>query len=323
MIGRKLGHYRILDRLATGGMGVVWLAEDETLRRRVALKTLRDDITASAERLARFEREAKAIAALNHPNIVTLHSIEEVDGVRFLIMEYVEGRPLDEVIPAGGLPLPEFLRIALPIADALAAAHARGITHRDLKPANVVVGEGGRVKILDFGLAKLQVPDSTAIYGRELQSTLTREGTVVGTLHYMSPEQLQLKPVDHRTDLFSLGIVLYEMATGDLPFGGESAAQVISSVLRDHPRRLDDADRRLPAEIAELVQGCLEKDVEKRTGSAAAVRDELERIARGLETGTVSRVPSPLRRLARRLRQRTSAPALAGAVAVVAAVAAV
>ncbi len=305
MIGRTLGHYKILERLGSGGMGVVWLAEDLHLKRRVALKMLREDLATSPDKMTRFEREAKAIAALNHPNIVTIHSIEEVDGVRFLAMEYVEGRTLDELIPAGGFPLAEFLRIAVPIADALAAAHARGIVHRDLKPANVVVGDDGRVKVLDFGLAKLHGAEATQIYGRELETTLTQEGTVVGTLHYMSPEQLQLKHVDHRTDLFSLGIVLYEMATGDLPFRGESAAQVITSVMRDEPRRLDDLDDRLPPEIADVVSRCLEKDPQRRVGSGAEIRDRLREVALALETGQVHAASTRLKRLVGRVRRRT------------------
>jgi TolB-like protein/tRNA A-37 threonylcarbamoyl transferase component Bud32/Tfp pilus assembly protein PilF len=311
LIGRTLGHYRIVERLGAGGMGVVWLAEDTKLKRRVALKMLREDLARSPEKLARFEREAKAVAALNHPNIVTIHSIEEIDGVRFLAMEYVEGRTLDELIPAGGLSLPELLKVAVPVADALAAAHAGGITHRDLKPANVLVGADGRVKVLDFGLAKLQAPESTQVYGREHPPSLTQEGTVVGTLHYMSPEQLQLKHVDHRSDLFALGIVLYEMATGDLPFRGESAAQVISSVLRDEPRRLDDVDARLPAEIGDLVARCLQKDPARRPAAAAEVRDQLTQVARALETGQVHAASARLRRMAARVRRRPPARALA------------
>jgi TolB-like protein/Tfp pilus assembly protein PilF/tRNA A-37 threonylcarbamoyl transferase component Bud32 len=315
LIGRTLGHYRILERLGSGGMGVVWLAEDLHLKRRVALKTLREDLANSPEKMTRFEREAKAIAALNHPNIVTIHSIEEVDGIRFLAMEYVEGKTLDELIPAGGFPLAEFLRIASPVADALAAAHARGIVHRDLKPANIVVGDDGRVKVLDFGLAKLHSAEATQIYGRELETTLTQEGTVVGTLHYMSPEQLQLRHIDHRSDLFSLGIVLYEMATGDLPFRGESAAQVITSVMRDEPRRLDDMDDRLPPEIADVVARCLEKDPQRRIGSGAEIRDRLHEVALALETGHVNGASTRLRRIAGRVRRRAHAAGYLGALA--------
>ena len=318
LIGRTLGHYRILDRLGSGGMGVVWLAEDLRLKRRVALKMLREDLASSPEKLARFEREAKAVAALNHPNIVTLHAIEEIDGVRFLAMEYVEGRTLDEVIPADGLGLAELLRIAIPVADALAAAHARGVTHRDLKPSNVLVGTDGRIKVLDFGLAKLHAQEATAIYGREAQSTLTQEGTVVGTLHYMSPEQLQLKHVDHRSDLFSFGVLLYEMATGELPFRGESAAQVITAVLRDEPRALERAEARLPGEITSLMRRCLEKDVGKRLASASEARDRLRAVAHGLETGQLRAGSSRLRRLAGRVRRRTRPAATVTAVAALA-----
>jgi TolB-like protein/Tfp pilus assembly protein PilF/tRNA A-37 threonylcarbamoyl transferase component Bud32 len=303
LIGRTLGHYRILDRLGSGGMGVVWLAEDLRLKRRVALKMLRQDLASSPEKLARFEREAKAVAALNHPNIVTLHAIEEAEGVRFLAMEYVDGRTLDEIIPADGLGLAEILRIAIPVADALAAAHARGVTHRDLKPSNVLVGADGRIKVLDFGLAKLQSQEATAIYGREVQSTLTQEGTVVGTLHYMSPEQLQLKHVDHRSDLFSFGVLLYEMATGELPFRGESAAQVITAVLRDEPRAFERVEARLPPAVVDLVRHCLEKDVGKRLASAGEARDRLRAVARSLETGQMRAGSSRLRRLVGRVRR--------------------
>jgi TolB-like protein/tetratricopeptide (TPR) repeat protein/tRNA A-37 threonylcarbamoyl transferase component Bud32 len=323
LIGRTLGHYRIVDRLGSGGMGVVWLAEDLTLKRRVALKMLRQDLASSPEKLARFEREAKAVAALNHPAIVTLHAIEEADGVRFLVMEYVEGRTLDELIPADGLPLPELLRIAIPVADALAAAHAGGVTHRDLKPSNVLVGGDGRVKVLDFGLAKLHPQEATAVYGREPLSTLTQEGTVVGTLHYMSPEQLQLKHIDHRSDLFAFGVLLYEMATGELPFRGESAAQVITAVLRDEPRQLERAEARLPADVVDLMRACLEKDVGRRLASAAEARDRLKAVAHGLETGQIQAGASRLRRLVGRVRRRTPPATLASGAALVVALVAI
>lgn len=313
MIGQTLDHYRIVDRLGSGGMGVVWLAEDLRLRRRVALKMLREDLANAPDKAIRFEREAKAIAALSHPNIVTIHAIEKIDGHRFLAMEHLEGQTLADLIPPTGFPLLELLRIAAPVADALAAAHARGITHRDLKPANIFVTSDGRVKVLDFGLAKLQEGEVTRIYGQEFESSLTQEGTVVGTLHYMSPEQLQLRHVDQRSDLYSFGVVLYEMATGDLPFGGESAAQVITAVLRDRARRIDDLDTRLPTELAELVASCLEKDPGRRLASAAEARERLVALSHALETGALSLAGSRLRRLvggANRMKLRRLAVAL-------------
>jgi len=275
MIGRTLGHYKILDRLGAGGMGVVWLAEDLALGRRVALKMLRDDVATSPEKRARFEREARSVAALNHPNIVTLYSVEEADGVRFLAMEYVPGRTLDDLLRPGGLPVGDLLRIGDGIAAALDEAHRHGIVHRDLKPSNVLIGDDGRVKVVDFGLARSFATGDSPLGDRLRQTSLTQEGLAVGTLHYMSPEQLQNRPVDQRTDLFALGIVLYEMATGEMPFGGESAAQVISAVLRDPPRSLHGAGGRLPPQVADLIQALLAKDPGERPASAAEVRATL------------------------------------------------
>jgi eukaryotic-like serine/threonine-protein kinase len=306
MIGRTLGHYKILDRLGAGGMGVVWLAEDLELGRRVALKMLRDDVATSPEKRARFEREARAVAALNHSNIVTLFSVEEADGVRFLAMEYVEGRPLDDLLRPGGVPMAELLRIGAAIAAALDEAHRHGIVHRDLKPSNVLIGEGGRVKVVDFGLARSLSGDSSPFGFRPRETSLTQDGLAVGTLHYMSPEQLQNRPVDQRTDLFALGIVLYEMATGEMPFDGESAAQVISAVLRDPPRRLHGTGERLPPQIADLINALLAKEPADRPASAAEVRTVLEatqllfrsetEALPASATGSARRAPASLRR---------------------------
>jgi serine/threonine protein kinase len=208
MVGSALGHYRILSRLGAGGMGEVYRAADTRLGREVALKVLPAHLTRDPERLARIEREARTLAALNHRNIVTVHSIEEAQGIRFLTMELVEGQTLDEAIPRGGLPLDRFLAIATALADALAAAHERGVVHRDLKPANVMLTRDGQVKVLDFGLAKLE----EFLAGGELTNLptdtvaqLSQEGHLVGTFPYMSPEQLQGRPVDHRSDVFALG----------------------------------------------------------------------------------------------------------------------
>ena len=292
MIGSQLAHYRILAKLGEGGMGIVYLAEDERLHRKVALKTLPPALAEDPHRLARFEREVKSVAALNHPNIVTIYSVEETDGKRFFTMEHVEGKTLAQLIPREGLPLKEFLRIAVPLADALAAAHAKGIQHRDLKPGNVMVNADGRVKVLDFGLAKLREHEQTEAMGFHPQTTLTQEGLAIGTLAYMAPEQLRMLSTDHRADLFSLGVVLYEMATGRCPFLGQSTAEVISAILRDQPPRTYEENAKIPPEIDAILRRCLEKEPAKRIGSAVEVRDALAEVARAVDLGqTQSRPP--------------------------------
>jgi serine/threonine protein kinase len=212
-------------------MGDVYLAEDLTLDRDVALKVLPAALADHPERRARFTREAKAVAALNHPNIVTLHSVEEADGMHFITMELVKGKTLAEMLPAEGFALGTFFAIAIPLTDALAAAHQRGIAHRDLKPANVMVSDDGRVKVLDFGLAAA-TPDCVNRDGHEvLTRSATQDGHIIGTPAYLSPEQAEGKPVDARSDIFSLGVVFYEMVTGERPFGGDTLASLVSSIL--------------------------------------------------------------------------------------------
>src|SRR5262245_40874859 len=230
MIGKILGHYTILSELGKGGMGEVYVAEDSTLRRKVALKMLPADLASNPSRVERFKREAEAIAALNHPNIVTIYSVEEAQNTHFLTMELVEGKRLSELISAEGMDPESFLKIAIQIAEAISAAHGKGIIHRDLKPANILISQEGRVKILDFGLAK--VSDSVWNAGVTQFPTreLTQEGMIVGTIPYMSPEQLQGRSIDHRTDIFSLGIIFYEMIIGTRPFQGESHPEIISSI---------------------------------------------------------------------------------------------
>ena len=236
--GTKLGPYEIISLLGAGGMGEVYRAKDTKLHREVAIKVLPADVASSPDRLRRFEREATTVAALNHPNIVTIFGIEESGGHCYIAMELVEGDTLGRMIAPGGMPLAKIFDIAIPLADALAAAHDKGIVHRDLKPANVMVTKEGRVKVLDFGLAKLTAagqggssPDDVT-----MSAPLTRKGMIIGTVPYMSPEQLKSDPLDHRTDLFSLGIMLYEMATGQRPFKGHKSAEMMSSILRDTPR---------------------------------------------------------------------------------------
>ncbi len=305
MIGRTLSHYRILDKLGEGGMGVVYLAEDTRLQRKVALKFVPPEMAHDRELLRRFEREAKAVAALNHPNIVTLYSVEEADGLRFLTMEHVEGKTLEQMIPAGGLDTRELLKLAVPMAEALAAAHARGITHRDFKPGNIMVTPEGRVKVLDFGLAKLlhSDVDATQLHGLP-RDTLTREGRIIGTLAYMAPEQLQGRVPDARVDVFALGVVLYEMATGVCPFHGSNPADLISAVLRDQPAAMRRLKPDLLPGLNEIVLRCLQKAPEARFQSAAEARDALASAVQRLTTEEVLRgrgfsVPLPGSRASR------------------------
>jgi serine/threonine protein kinase/tetratricopeptide (TPR) repeat protein len=281
--GHHLGPYKILAALGAGGMGEVYRACDTRLDREIALKVLPAEVAAEPDRLARFEREAKSVAALNHPNIVVLHSIEEAAGVRFLTMELVDGEPLDRLVVAGGQPLTRVLDVAIAIADALAAAHAKGIVHRDLKPANVVVTRDGRVKVLDFGLAKLaNAPAADAARTVTAGAPISSLGQVVGTVPYMSPEQLRGEPVDARSDLFSLGILVYELASGRRPFGGTTTADVTSAILRDPPPPLSSLRADLPPDVAKTIERCLEKDVERRARTAKDVRAELEHARRAL-----------------------------------------
>lgn len=271
--GTRLGPYEILMCLGSGGMGEVYRATDTKLGRDVALKVLPAEMAHDPERLARFRREAKALAQLDHPNIVTIYSVEECEGIHFLTMQLVEGTALDRLIPAGGLPLKQIVEIASALGEALEAAHEKGIVHRDLKPANVMVSKDSRVKVLDFGLAK----DVHAgnVGGATLTSSQTQVGVVMGTPAYMSPEQTSGRPLDHRTDIFSLGVVLHEMATGRRPFEGSSSAELISAILRDDPPCVTDVRPDLPGDLARIVRRCLEKDPRRRLQTARDVSNEL------------------------------------------------
>jgi TolB-like protein/predicted Ser/Thr protein kinase len=286
LIGQTISRYRILEKLGAGGMGEVYLAEDTELRRKVALKVLPEEMASDPERLERFKREARAVAALNHPNIVTIYSVEEVEGVHFLTMEMVEGKTLADLVPVQGLQLDRFFELAIPIAEALSVAHEKGITHRDLKPANIMVGDDGRVRVLDFGLAKLR-PEAPADEEETQLATevVTREGLAIGTAPYMSPEQVQGKTVDHRSDIFSLGILYYEMATGGRPFKGDSSADLVSSILRDTPDSVTDLKMEMPRHLGRIIRHCLEKDPERRFQAAKDVRNELEGLRREVESG--------------------------------------
>ncbi len=283
--GQTLGAYQIIALLGSGGMGDVYRARDTRLGRDVALKVLPAAVTAEPGRLERFDREARAIAALNHPHIVTIYSTEEAEGVRFLTMELVDGRTLDQLITGSGLPLPRFLELAIPLADALAAAHQKHITHRDLKPGNVMLSHEGRVKVLDFGLARIAAPGNPDDGLAETMAPITSAGVVVGTMPYMSPEQVEGRALDPRSDLFSLGIMFYEMLSGDRPFKGTSSPALMSAILRDPAPDIRDRRPDLPAEIARLIGRCLAKHPDERVQTARDVFNELRHIQSQRESG--------------------------------------
>ena len=293
MIAKSLSHYEIVAKIGAGGMGEVYRAHDPRLGRDVALKVLPEAVSAHSDRLARFEREAKTLAALNHPHIVTIYSIEESEGIRFLTMELIEGDGLGNLVPAGGMPLKRALDLAIALADALAAAHDKGIVHRDLKPSNVMVTKDRRLKVLDFGLAKPAGADGpnpdfslAGTQAMSIETPVSAEGVVVGTVPYMAPEQVRGEPVDARADLFSFGILLYEMLTGNRPFAGKTQADVSSSILRDTPVPVQSLRADVPRDLERIVGRCLEKDCERRFQTAKDVRNELEIVRREVTAGT-------------------------------------
>ncbi len=321
MIGRTIGHYRVLSELGRGGMGVVYEAEDTKLGRRVALKVLPPELAGDSERLARLRRESRAVASINHPNIVTIYSVDEIDGHVFLSLEKVEGATLERHVPRGGVDLEEFFEISVPLADAVSAAHEEGVIHRDLKPSNVMLTPQGRVKVLDFGLAKLRRaegdPDAT-VHSTE---TLTTGGRVGGTIPFMSPEHLRGEPVDHRSDVFSLGVILYYMATGKRPFRGGSSADVASSILRDEPSSVSELRAGLPNHLGRIIRHAMEKAPDRRFQSAKDLRNELEDLRRELFAGEGSATAVALPAARRRSRSLVAGAAIA-ALLVVAALAA-
>ena len=285
-LGSLIAHYRVISRLGQGGMGAVYLAGDTLLDRRVALKVLPPDLAADPERMHRFVQEAKLASSLTHPNIAYIHEIGQHGDFWFLAMEYVEGAPLSARIREGPLPLPDILHIGVQIADALDAAHAKGIVHRDIKPANLMLTPRGHVKVLDFGLAKLEKTPQTA----EDTQLLTTAGMLLGTVEYMSPEQALGRDVDHRTDIFSLGVVLYEMATGRLPFAGTSAPETISRILQTQPDAIARFNYELPEELERAVRKCLEKERERRYQSARDLLVDLKNLER--DAGPQTAVPA-------------------------------
>jgi serine/threonine protein kinase/tetratricopeptide (TPR) repeat protein len=289
MIGKRFGKFEITGRLGEGGMGVVFEARDVELDRKVALKMLPAETANDAHRLERFRREARAVASLNHPNIVTIYGIESAGDGHVLVMECIDGESLDKRIPAGGMPQSEIFDIAIPVAEALAVAHAGGVVHRDVKPANVMITRDGLVKVLDFGLAKVAVPDdsgegsATEIDTRT--GALTGEGVVVGTAPYMSPEQLQGGNVDERSDVFSLGVMLYEMTTGKKPFDGRSGIEVASSILKDIPAPASDVRADLPRHLGRIIEHCLQKNPDDRVQTVRDVRNQLASLKRETDSG--------------------------------------
>ena len=279
MTGQTLGPYRVLDKIGEGGMGAVYLARDTKLNRDVALKVLPDVFAGDRDRLLRFEREAQVLASLNHPNVAAIYGLEEAEGVRALVLELVEGPTLADRIASGALPVDEALAIARRIADALDAAHERGVVHRDLKPANVKLTPDGAVKVLDFGLAKALAPDDASAANANSPTVIsparTERGVILGTAAYMSPEQARGRPVDKRADIWAFGVVLFEMLTGRKLFRGETTTEIIAAVIKDDIA-LDRLPPDVPPAIQRLLARCLERDPRQRLRDIGDARADLD-----------------------------------------------
>lgn len=285
-VGSTLGPYVIVRPLDAGGMGEVYEARDTRLDRRVALKVVKRDLASDSGRRHRLEHEARTAAALSHPHIVTLHSLEEHGGVLFLTMELIDGTTLRDVIPKDGLPGEQLLRTAIQLVDAVAATHDAGIIHRDLKSANIMMTRAGTVKVLDFGLSKYAVDGTATTLTTE---PLTASGMRLGTAAYMAPEVIEGHEADTRSDIFSLGIILFEMATGRRPFEGDTPLSTITSILRDAPPLADDLNPAVSRELAQIIDGCLAKDPSRRRQSTADLRTDLENLTTRMRSGARAR----------------------------------
>jgi len=297
MIGTTLGHYRIVEKIGEGGMGEVYRAHDERLDRNVAIKVLHQDVAQNTDRLARFEREAKAVAKLDHPNILAIHDFGTDQGVTYAVTELLNGENLRQSIPESGMPWQKVVEMGAAIADGLAAAHGKGIVHRDLKPDNVFITSDGRVKILDFGLAQVKVPVEEEAETATMTPAGTVAGTVMGTMGYMSPEQLRGEPSDARSDIFALGCVLYEMLSGKAAFLRKSAAETSAAILKEEPERVSSTGVVLPAEIERGIHRCLEKNPDARFQSASDLAYNLKSISTD-QVVSVSPPPQPIRSIA-------------------------
>ncbi|MDX1584660.1 MAG: serine/threonine-protein kinase, partial [Thermoanaerobaculia bacterium] len=289
MIGEKIFHYTITEKLGAGGMGVVYKAEDGRLDRNVALKFLPEDLASDPTALQRFQREAKAASALNHPGICTVFAIEQHESHHFIVMELLEGETLADRMHQEPISVKEVLSVGVQIADALESAHAKGIVHRDLKPANIFINERDQVKILDFGLAKVEITrkgeGGSQVETAVRKDQLTQAGSTLGTVAYMSPEQTRGQPTDARTDLFSVGTVLYQMATGVLPFKGETSAVVTEAILNRAPIQVTQINPNLPGELGRIIGKALEKDRNFRYQTAMELKTDLMRLQRDLDSG--------------------------------------